>query len=494
MNEAMVHKITTAVRSLQAQIMAAINSTIETAESLNEDTRIIVSNVYYSPMITGTRKIVEIYCNKTLNSIRSLFYNHINFGVFRRYYSICTLNFAKWTSTQLYIGCIGLFIGGGIGVLVGINYYSHFQYIVPMKAIVTNNYNGIKGITLIDEVLAPVIISSNEILVHVKAASLDIVDIQISAGYGRVLRRLYQSTVMKRKREFPIILGRDCAGVVIEVGYNVKKFEVGDAVWLALPYWMVGTLAEYIAVKDCYASLKPRILDFERSAAIPYSGCIAWDAVCNKAKLSAISAYSKRVLVHCGNTPVGCMIIQLCSFLGAQITASCCEQAKPLMLELGAKDTLLLDKVSSDSGFENPHNRFDVVFNTFGPSGNDFCNVFCKTDGILINTYSAVPSSDTYGYLRTMLYGIWLKIKKSLCGYNVWKDVPIDNSVLEELSSLVNNGRLRPIIDKVYNCEDYERAFRYIGASKHPLGKSVIRFSDSSAQSARYCENRNYFL
>lgn len=80
----------------------------------------------------------------------------------------------------------------------------------------------------------------------------------------------------------PVILGRDCSGVVVEIGPKVKSFEIGDEVWVVLPFWISGTLAEYIVTTEDMVSKKPDFIDFKEASSIPYAGCLAYSA-CAKA-------------------------------------------------------------------------------------------------------------------------------------------------------------------------------------------------------------------
>lgn len=90
---------------------------------------------------------------------------------------------------------------------------------------------------------------------------------------------LFMLFMQKKKNSHPIILGRDCTGTIVDIGGNVTRFETGDEVWLSVPYWMTGTMAEYVVVKECYVSHKPERLNFFDAASLPYSGSIALHCV-----------------------------------------------------------------------------------------------------------------------------------------------------------------------------------------------------------------------
>ena len=76
----------------------------------------------------------------------------------------------------------------------------------------------------------------------------------------------------------PITLGRDCSGVIVEIGPKVNKFEIGDNVWVAVPFWCSGTLAEYIIANENMVSKMPSHISFEEASSLPYSGCLAYNA------------------------------------------------------------------------------------------------------------------------------------------------------------------------------------------------------------------------
>lgn len=97
-------------------------------------------------------------------------------------------------------------------------------------------------------------------------------------------------------REFPLILGRDCSGVVIDLGSDVRReININDEVWVSLPPWsFCGTLCETIVVHDKYVSHKPQSLPHEQAATLPYSGSLAWLAVFQTANLNSLNAVYKK--------------------------------------------------------------------------------------------------------------------------------------------------------------------------------------------------------
>lgn len=89
-------------------------------------------------------------------------------------------------------------------------------------------------------------------------------------------------------------MGRDCSGIVTDIGRNVIDFDIGDKVFLAVPSWSIGTMSEYIVVPETRVFKMPKNLPFEASASLPYSGCIALDALINHSVIKEGNASGKR--------------------------------------------------------------------------------------------------------------------------------------------------------------------------------------------------------
>ena len=94
--------------------------------------------------------------------------------------------------------------------------------------------------------------------------------------------------------DLPIQLGRDCAGFVVDIGRSVINFDIGDEVFLAVPSWASGTMAEFIVVPENMVAKRPKLVDFEAAACLPYSGCLGWDALVNRAMIEEGHAMGRR--------------------------------------------------------------------------------------------------------------------------------------------------------------------------------------------------------
>lgn len=90
----------------------------------------------------------------------------------------------------------------------------------------------------------------------------------------------------------PVILGRDCSGIIVDIGKRVKRFDIGDEVWLTLPFWAQGTLCQTVLVPEKRVSKKPKTVEFEGASSLPYAGSWALAAL-NEAGIDEITAHNK---------------------------------------------------------------------------------------------------------------------------------------------------------------------------------------------------------
>ncbi|PSN38803.1 hypothetical protein C0J52_07903 [Blattella germanica] len=330
------------------------------------------------------------------------------------------------------------------------------------------------GLMVVDDVPAPVITMLDEVLVQVKAASVDHIDIKICSGYGRVLRKQLARYNHNATGVFPVILGRDCAGIIIEIGQKVSKFEIGDEVWFAVPYWMPGTMAEYVVVKESHIAKKPKAIGFEIAASLPYAGAVAWDAMVNQAHLDQESSDGKRVLVHMGCSPVGCILIQLARLWGAHVTATASLRATPVAQALGAHDVVVCGEADVQKQLAI-RDGFDVIFNTEGSVAHEPCQNFCKPGGFVVTPEASKIRSDSFGFLFGTIYAFWIRFRCLVQGPALWGSDNMGPAVLDRLAQLLEDGSLQPVVDKIFAPQDAELAFHHADSAE-AIGKTIIRF------------------
>ncbi|KAJ8975536.1 hypothetical protein NQ317_003878, partial [Molorchus minor] len=338
------------------------------------------------------------------------------------------------TKRDIYFGCAGLIIGVVIGISIGLAVRKKEPILRYMQAIQCNHYLGCESVTVIEDAIAPFQCGEYEVLVNVKAASVQIIDVQICNGYGRTLRRLLQRLYKQSDSDLPVILGRDCTGIITDIGCKVKRLEVGDEVWLAVPFWSQGTLCQSVLVSENHLSKKPKNVGFEGAASIPYAGSLALAAL-DEAGIDSSTAFDKKVLVHGGCTPVGCVLLQLLKHWKATVVTTCYKKAVPVVQALGASDIIILSESSiNNKPFLEPEKSeytealrnlltelemrgtsYDVIIKTSNNYVRDQdLSKYCKQDGTIISTLPHPLSSDSCGFINKIALSLFIKVKYEL--------------------------------------------------------------------------------
>lgn len=167
-------------------------------------------------------------------------------------------------------------------------------------------------------------VKEGEVLVRIKAAGVNPVDVAIREGYLSSFIPV----------SFPAIPGWDVAGVIEERGYAARKFEIGDEVYgyARRPVVQYGTFAEYIVIPESYLALKPKTLSFEEAAGIPLVGLTAYQSLFDAGELQE----NQSVLILGASGGIGTMGIQLAKDKGATVVGVASGKNHAYMRELGA--------------------------------------------------------------------------------------------------------------------------------------------------------------
>ena len=193
-----------------------------------------------------------------------------------------------------------------------------------MKAITHSEY-GPPHVLRLADVPKPVP-AANEILVRVRAASLNAADWHLLRGEPPIIKLM----AGKPKARVP---GLDFAGEVEQVGANVTELRVGDAVFGS---GRRGALAEFVCVAESVAVRKPEAITFEQAAALPVAGVTALRALRDRGEVRA----GQRVLVIGAAGGVGTLAVQIAKALGAEVTGVCSTPNLDLVRSIGANQVV----------------------------------------------------------------------------------------------------------------------------------------------------------
>ncbi len=292
-----------------------------------------------------------------------------------------------------------------------------------------------------------------QLLIKVRAASINPRD-------WLMMRGIYP--FKKFAEPFPITLGSDMSGTVIEIGSQVSSFKVGDNVFGMQPIQgKFGAFADYALIKENAVAAKPDSVDHTDAAAVPCAGLTAFQAIHSIAKLRK----DETILINGASGGVGSYAIQLAKATGANVVAVCGPDNIKLCKQLGA-DTALNYR---DQKFENGDNEYDVVFDVIGRSSFKRCKPVLNKGGRYITT---IPAPNTaFTALISKAFSLNPFGKRQSAHLVLVKPRSED---LSSMADMMKSGKLRSLIDTVYSLEEAQTAFDK-SQSWRTKGKLVFR-------------------
>ena len=316
----------------------------------------------------------------------------------------------------------------------------------------------------------------NDVLIRVRASSINEIDLQMRGGYGSVT---YQK-LAKHSIEgayFPLVLGRDCSGEVAAVGDNVSKYLPGDLVFAAVPPYQSGTHTQLVAVNENQVAFKPSNVDHKVAASLPWVAMTTWTALVKHAGLDPSNTRGKKVLVHQGTGGVGSFAIQLLKAWGANVTTTCVSENTPLAHHLGA-DKVVDDKTGD---FSAVLGGYDIVLDSVGEFERSSLSVlkyYQRASYISLVSPRKILVDKLGGFFGEIAYS-WLYRYKIfinfLFGGRVfyYSETEIEGEALDAVRDMVESGAVRPLIDAVYLLDEIIVAHKHVETAQIK-GKVVL--------------------
>jgi NADPH:quinone reductase-like Zn-dependent oxidoreductase len=309
-----------------------------------------------------------------------------------------------------------------------------------MKAIVHNKKG--KPDKLIYSDIEKPIPNDDEVLIKIHAVSANAAD----------YRSMQLGIIPKGK-----IFGADIAGTVESAGKNIKHLKPGDEVLGDLASYGFGGFAEYVVAPEKALVLKPSKISFEEAAALPMAAVTALQGLRDKGHIQK----GQKVLIAGGAGGVGTFAIQLARHFGAEVTALCSTKNLEQAISLGA--THVIDYSKED--FTKSKNRYDLILAVNGNRSLFAYKKMLNPGGIYVMAGGALSQ-----VFRSLLFGGLMSFgsrkMRSLAAKPDQKD-------LEFIAKLAEEGRIRPVIDRVYPLDKTADAMKYLKEG-HAKGKVVI--------------------
>jgi len=286
--------------------------------------------------------------------------------------------------------------------------------------------------------------AAGQILIKVNAAAVNPIDWKLHDGS---LRYVLPVT-------FPAVPGFDLAGEMVAVGPGVDRFTIGDRIYACLSGRSTGACAEYAVVDAAVAAPIPPQLDFFQAAAIPLAALTALQSLRDLGGLHA----DQRLLIVGGSGGVGHFAIQIGTAFGAHVTAVCSTGNVDRVAALGADYVIDYKKQSDFSAGE----LYDVVLDCVAEKPFRLFRQVMRREAV----YVAVLFP-----LRLLARSVLLRLSsKQRIRFVICK---ANGDDLVVISKLVNDGKLQPLIDRVYPLHELAEAHRY-SRSGRARGKIVI--------------------
>ncbi len=309
-----------------------------------------------------------------------------------------------------------------------------------MKAAQLVNYGGRNSVSINNTTQKPSP-DEGEVLVKVRAASVNPFDWKVREGLMKDFIDL----------QLPATLGGDVSGVVAEIGANVSNFEIGQEVFgMANAAGGKGSFAEFTPVNANQLVEKPKTIDFFEAAALPLAAVSAYQAIFDYMKLHS----GQKILIHGGAGGIGTIGIQLASELGAKVATTVNAADKDYVKGLGAESVIDY----TDKDFSELLHDYDAVFDTIGGETNTNSYKVLKNGGVLVSMVSPINKA--------------LANQKNIQYVQQFSQINVER--LSKISELVDSGKLKIKIDKIFTLDKAAEAIEHL-KTNHPRGKIVIR-------------------
>ena len=310
----------------------------------------------------------------------------------------------------------------------------------------------------------PIELKADEILVQVHAAGLNPIDNMILTGMFKPVLQF----------QLPATIGSDLAGVVTQVGSQVTRFKVGDAVFASIFDTGQGALAEFAVVPQSAAALKPANLDFVEAASIPMVGLTSWQALKERADIQS----GQKVFIPAGSGGIGTFAIQLAKYFGATVATTTSSKNLALVKSLGADE--VIDYTSEE--FDHLLKGYDLVLGTVRGDAIQKSIGILKPGSKIVSLVGpldkAFAEARRLNFILKFVFGLMSRkiialAQKRFVSYSFLFVRP-DGQQLSDISTLLETEQIKPVIDKIYSFEQAKEALDYL-AQGRAKGKVVIK-------------------
>jgi NADPH:quinone reductase-like Zn-dependent oxidoreductase len=334
-----------------------------------------------------------------------------------------------------------------------------------MKAYAIKKYSKSQPLELIEQSVPKP--TGSQVLIKVHSAGVNVLDVKIKHGeFKQIL-----------KYDMPLVLGNDVAGVITDVGENVKKFKIGDEVYAYPGSREIGTFREYTLVSESALAVIPKNIPIITTSGVPLVALTAWQVLVEVAKVQP----GQRVFIQAGSGGVGSIAIQIAKHLGAYVATTASAKNEALLRELGAD--IVIDYQTQD--FEMELKNYDVVLHSQDTQTLEKSLRVLRPGGYLVSISG--PPDPAYAktaglplVLQFAIKGLSFKVRKAAKNLGVHYSfllVRPDGTQLQKITKLIELGIIKPQVDTVYTFSETQQALDHVESGRSK-GKVIIKIAD----------------
>lgn len=332
-----------------------------------------------------------------------------------------------------------------------------------MKAVQIKNYS--KNIdTVLNDIPKPEI-SDSEVLIQVKAAAVNPVELLILTGSVKLIQDY----------SMPLTLGNECSGIVEQVGSKVEGFQTGDLVYTRLPLDKIGAFAEYVAVDQKEIAKMPDGYDFTTAAAIPLTGLTAYQAITEELEAKP----GQTILIPGGSGSFGQMAVPIAKALGLHVIVTGNDRAREQFLSMGVDRYM---DYKQDNYWEQL-SEIDHVIDTLGPDEFEHELSVLKKGGRLVSLRTgpnkAFAERKQFSGMKKQLFALagnkYDKAAKKQGKEYRFVFVRSDGAQLQKITEIVEKQQIKPAVDsRIFSLDQANDALRLV-AQGSLNGKVIIQ-------------------
>lgn len=332
-----------------------------------------------------------------------------------------------------------------------------------MKAVQIKSYS--KNINTILSNIPKPQISDSEVLIQVKAAAVNPVELLILTGKVKLIQNY----------PMPLTLGNECSGIVEQVGSKVKGFQKGDQVYTRLPINKIGAFAEYVAVEQDAIAKMPKGYDFNTAAAIPLTGLTAYQAIAEELEATP----GETLLIPGGSGSFGQMAVPIAKALGLRVIVTGNARARELFISMGV-DRYMDYK---QENYWEQLSDIDCVIDTLGPAEFEHELAVLKKGGRLVSLRTgpnkAFAQRNHFTSLKKLLFALagskYDKAAKKQGKEYRFVFVRSNGAQLQKITEIVEKQQVRPAIDaRIFSLDQANEALQLV-AKGQLNGKVMIQ-------------------